>query len=176
MRAPGFHIALDGLAGCCSILKVHLYCGVWSRPPDVLYLPIPPCVKDSKQSYPTAALPRKKPRCMCGSQAVNSLNKHNTIASVACFESLVSPPTWLMLSTQLPLVYGAAVGTQQMYFHRLSVLISFLHAHASTNSASASPSRPLPRPGVSWRLWVFARCTTSKILHGGICTNPYQPA
>jgi hypothetical protein len=119
---------------------------------------------------------RSRDVCMCGSQAVYSLNKHNTIASVACFESLVSPSTWLMLSTQLPLVYGAAVGAQQMYFHRLSVLISFLHAHASTNSASASPSRPLPRPGVSWRLWVFARCTTSKILHVGICTNPYQPA
>jgi len=36
-----------------------------------------------------------------------------------------------MLSTQLPPIHGAAVGARQMYSHRLSVLISFLHAHAT---------------------------------------------
>lgn len=33
MRAQGLHIALDSLAGCYSILKVHSSGGVWSRPP-----------------------------------------------------------------------------------------------------------------------------------------------
>ena len=95
---------------------------------ELSYLPIPPCAK----AIPTAALPWEKPMySVCGSQAVYSHNKHNTIASVACFESFVSPRTWLMLSTQLPPIHGAAVGARQMYSHRLSVLISFLHAHAT---------------------------------------------
>jgi hypothetical protein len=89
--------------------------------------------------------------------------------------SFVLPHTWLMLSTLLPLVHGAAARVQQEYLHRLSVLISFLHSHASALSrlpaVPASPSRPLPRPGVPWRLWVFAQCTTSRTLHRGICTN-----
>lgn len=140
---------------------------------EVSYLPIPPCAK----AIPTAALPWEKPMySVCGSQAVYSHNKHNTTASVACFESFVSPRTWLMLSTQLPPIHGAAVGARQMYSHRLSVLISFLHAHATLTRLQLHHLARVPRPGVPWRLWVFAQCTTSRILHGGFCTNLYQPA
>jgi hypothetical protein len=35
MRAPGLHIALDSLAGCHPILKVHLCGGVWDSGLDL---------------------------------------------------------------------------------------------------------------------------------------------
>jgi hypothetical protein len=98
MRTPGFHIALDSLAGSDSILMVHLCGGVWPRLPDLSYSLIVPCAK----AIPTAALPWRKPRCVCALSSSRQPQPSTTpsLGSHAS-KSFVSPHTWLMLSTLL---------------------------------------------------------------------------
>ena len=140
MRASRLHTTFDSLTGWCSILKgAFVRWRLVSTPKPIVFtqlLHVP-------RPYQPRLYHGGSRRAFTLTSSLQPHPKHNTIAWGSCFlESFVSPRTWIMLSTQHPFVHGAASGAQQMYLHRLSVLISFLHARASTYSASASPFSP----------------------------------
>lgn len=143
---------------CATLSRVHSrpvsagyapYCtcispvaqGAWSRPPGQSYGRKP--VLTPRPYQPRSLLTRVE-ALLPSLHQYQAQRQRTTVHLGPCFAYAVRPHAWHCLTLALR-SSTTPTGAQQMEMHRLSVLVFWWRR------PSASPFRPLPRPGVPWR-------------------------